>query len=237
MRDNAEAQYPLDSPGLERFLVHDLISLKSLSRYVDVMYRVFYHYVKDEAISNDWLRMKTSIRTTISIPAALKARMDAVDEPINWSSIAAQAFELKLAEITTKRGAEDMNDVVIRLRASKQNHGNPMRSRGLEAGRIWARRHAEAAELGRLEEWTDRPRPAISSSCWEDNLDRAAGAALGPDHEIVQAIRGEEIDRAECDLFWETVIGDDNPNRHARQFFLGFVDGAMEVWNMVKDQL
>jgi len=36
-------------------------------------------------------------RTTISLPDELQARMKATDKPVNWSRVAAQAFNYKLA--------------------------------------------------------------------------------------------------------------------------------------------
>jgi hypothetical protein len=45
-------------------------------------------------------------RANISIPDDLRHRMDEVEgERINWSALACQAFESKLAEIITKRGS------------------------------------------------------------------------------------------------------------------------------------
>src|SRR5437879_3439244 len=49
-----------------------------------------------------------SFRTTITVPADLKRRMDAVDEEINWSALAASAFEAKLAEIAKKKELKKM---------------------------------------------------------------------------------------------------------------------------------
>ena len=53
--------------------------------------------------------MAKHARTTISVPSELKARMDAVDESVNWSAVACQAFELKLAEITKRKGRRTWN--------------------------------------------------------------------------------------------------------------------------------
>src|SRR4051812_13093986 len=65
-------------------------------------------------------KMGTTIRTNISVPQELKARMEAVAEPVNWSSVACEAFESKLAEITARRGARDMREAIERLRASRR---------------------------------------------------------------------------------------------------------------------
>src|SRR4051794_17293907 len=95
--------------------------------------------------------MGKTVRTTISVPAELKARMEAAAEQVNWSAVACQAFEAKLAEIITRRGPRDMNDAITRLRESKRRADEAAESEGSEDGRRWAMEEAEAVELERLE--------------------------------------------------------------------------------------
>jgi hypothetical protein len=40
-----------------------------------------------------------SMRSSVSIPPELKARMDASTREINWSAVACEAFERKLIEV------------------------------------------------------------------------------------------------------------------------------------------
>ena len=47
-------------------------------------------------------------RTTISVPADLKGRMNKVKEDVNWSALACQAFQGKLAEIAAKKERKTM---------------------------------------------------------------------------------------------------------------------------------
>ena len=82
----------------------------------------------------------------IYIPDALKRRMDAV-EGVNWSPLACRAFEIKLAELITKRGAKDMDDVVARLKALKANTDDELTKAGREHGRAWASNTADKPEL------------------------------------------------------------------------------------------
>lgn len=58
-------------------------------------------------------------RTTISLPDDLKARMDEVDQPVNWSAEAAKCFEKLLGEIAARKPKKDMSDIIARLKASK----------------------------------------------------------------------------------------------------------------------
>jgi hypothetical protein len=53
-----------------------------------------------------------SFRTTITVPQDLKERMDAVQVDVNWSAVAARAFEEKLVEIASKKEKREMSDFI-----------------------------------------------------------------------------------------------------------------------------
>ena len=90
-----------------------------------------------------------SVRTTISLPDELKARMDAVGEPVNWSAEAAKCFERLLGEIAARKKEKDMSDVIARLKASKIENDDEVNAAGFEAGRYWAKNIASYAQLRR----------------------------------------------------------------------------------------
>src|SRR3954447_17485852 len=94
--------------------------------------------------------MAKSMRTSISVPPDLKARMDAVAEPVNWSAVACRAFESELAEIVKRKGVRDMKDVIQRLRASKRQSDDGLYHRRNDAGVERAKDKAEALHLERL---------------------------------------------------------------------------------------
>jgi hypothetical protein len=81
-------------------------------------------------------------RITISVPNALKARMEAIGDKANWSRLAREAFEKELRkhEIDANWG-----DVLDRIRATKDRPGDG------ELGRKWAkdwiRDHATYTQL------------------------------------------------------------------------------------------
>ena len=58
-----------------------------------------------------------------------------------------RAFESKLAEIAARQEGATMEDVVERLRASKQKSDEERQQVGYARGRTWARKEAEAEEL------------------------------------------------------------------------------------------
>jgi hypothetical protein len=178
--------------------------------------------------------MANTVRSNISIPADLKARMDAIEEPVNWSAVASQAFEAKLAEIITRRGAKQMEDVITRLRASNRKGESEAKAAGREAGLLWASDEAEAEELERLER------------AWNENTNNSLGTfstewdgAYGPEERFVFTIRPEDdTDRDAAAQFWTTVHGEDYADFTSRDGFVqGFFEGALEVWSEVKDKL
>ena len=90
-------------------------------------------------------------RTSVSLPAGLKRRMDKVKEPVNWSALACRAFENELADIASKKEKKDMNDVVDRLRSSLRGNEEKAYKEGFAFGQWWASHRAEASFLQRLE--------------------------------------------------------------------------------------
>jgi hypothetical protein len=171
-------------------------------------------------------------RINVSISDDLKRRMDEVeDEGVNWSALASQAFEAKLAELITRRGARNMRDVIARMRALKRGGGSGDRSRGREAGTNWAKNSAHPSQLERLDElingvdeeyFTHDPDHEYSSG------ERFYYEVVEPDHE------GRR--RAALDWWSRNFEGlsDELPTASDVQ---GFAEGAMEVWDQVRDEL
>jgi hypothetical protein len=157
--------------------------------------------------------------------------MDAVDEPINWSAIACQAFEAKLAEIIKKKGAKDMKEVVARLRASKSRVGDEQYNVGLEAGQEWASTEAEADELMRIGRW----RGSVSGDEWDWQFATPENSAYGAGERFVFMVWPEhDGDRQMANEFWERQGYEEHP---LDKFVHGFADGALAVWNQVRDQI
>jgi hypothetical protein len=188
--------------------------------------------------------MSKHARTTITVPPDLKARMEAVEESVNWSAIACQAFEQKLAEIIRRRGVRDMKEVVARLRASKVRVGSELYQRGVEVGKAWAMNHAEADELSRLSEFH---RECENSSWgWDGFFDLPeAASAYGNGERIAFAILGEDYDgdRSAAEEFWDRAA-DFTRDRWREEgelidrfFVQGFADGALLIWSQVEDEI
>ena len=154
-------------------------------------------------------------RMNISVPDDVKSRMDAAEEPVNWSAVASRAFEIELGEIAKRKQEKDMSDVIARLRASKLENTDEEYKTGQAYGRQWAEQAAEYAELKRL--------AVADESRSRDNWDWDGRS-------IVKAATDNEQD--EVGYIWEDELPPDSED-----YFNGFVDGAVEVFEEVADKI
>jgi hypothetical protein len=176
-------------------------------------------------------------RTTISVPPALKEQMETVETSVNWSALACRAFEDKLAEIAAHKEKKDMNDIVTRLRASKRQAEDAQYKAGAEAGREWAGDTAEADELQRLERWSAETRQHWG---W-DKLFTEGNGSDSPVAELVVSTVWPDADGnygySSVQDLWEQALGDNTSAKDDPSFVKGFVEGALALWDEVKDQL
>jgi hypothetical protein len=171
-------------------------------------------------------------RINVSISDDLKRRMDEVDdESVNWSALASQAFEAKLAELITKRGAKTMRDVIARMRALKGTGGIGDRSRGREAGRNWAMNSADPRQLERLDELIN----GVDEDYFAHDPEQKYPPTARFYYEVVEP---DHVGRPRSVLDWWSKnlegVGEELPPASDVQ---GFVEGAMEVWEQVRDEL
>lgn len=182
--------------------------------------------------------MANTVRTSISVPTDLKAKMDAIEETINWSAVACAAFEAKVAEIITKRKAKDMTDVIARLRASKRKHEDHTYELGHSAGKDWARNQAEVPELQRLESLHDQYGHTHE---WDLIFSSDDTSAYGVGEGFYFTIQpNDNGDRQAAEEFWQANTGGDDRGRELMSddsYVRGFAEGALAVWDEVKDQL
>jgi hypothetical protein len=178
------------------------------------------------------------VRMNISVPRDLKARMDAVKQPVNWSQTAAQAFEAKLLDLEATKEVETMDDVIARLRAAAKQEENEDYQDGLKAGRAWAMEDAKPKELRRIANYVEgSERDRV---CWWDiDGDTTSwDAPYGATDNFVMAIWPEaKNDDSLLTTFWEEALGEDAGRVEDAQFFHGFGDGVGEVWKQVRHKL
>ena len=173
-----------------------------------------------------------SVRMNISLSQDLKRRMDQVEESVNWSALAARAFEGKLAELATKREQKTMDDVIQRLRESRLKLEEADYHGGKSAGFEWAKNDAEAQDLIALDKFS------MQCDDWRNFFTTEGGDAFSAAERLVGGIRGEEYSlRDEADEFWSSVVDDDWERVVTDDWARGFADGVLELWNTVKDSL
>jgi len=157
-------------------------------------------------------------RMNISVRDDLKGSMDDIGNALNWSAIAQKAFEVELLRFTSKKMATDIDGAVDRLQASRKLTAIDNQESGYEAGYNWAIRDAEYIELSRLAEF----KPPNDT---------------GPLSSVVQSVvsgKDDDGDNSGHLAFWNSVGLADVPSN---EFVLGFVRGAGEIWNKVKDRV
>jgi hypothetical protein len=175
-------------------------------------------------------------RTTITIPQDLKARMDSIGESINWSAVACRAFEQELAKIISQKGAKDMNDVITRLRASKQRKREDVHFEGFQAGWGWASKSAEADQLERLELMSASLRDDVWD--WSFGTDHPRDGAFFFFRIIHPDKDAENSDSSAVREFWLDAVGDHYVELiRDSEYLRGFARGALDLWLEIKDQL
>lgn len=178
--------------------------------------------------------MANTVRTNISVPVALKARMEKTKEAVNWSAVACEAFERKLDEIQARKEVRKMDDVIERLRASKRQSAHKTAGEGAEAGRQWAKHRAEAIHLERLDRMRGR-----SGHYWDQTFDDNVGQSAYSGAELfVFAIEPEhDKNRTAASDFWGEELGDEWRGIAVGNYVQAFADGALEIWDEVSGKI
>lgn len=173
-------------------------------------------------------------RMNISVPRDLKARMDKVKGPVNWSAVAAQAFEAKLLELESqRREVKDMEEVLARLKAAAAVEENEDYQAGLRAGEEWAKRDATPKQLRRVAIWAQGNR----SDWWDVDSTGWLAPFGATDYFAFAATPDRNGDRDFPEEFWQKALGDDAGRVNDADFFHGFGDGAVALWERVSDKL
>ncbi len=162
-------------------------------------------------------------RTTITVPPDLKARMDAVEESVNWSYVASQAFERHLLEMEAKKMGTTKAEVMKRLKASEELEAKQNLEDGRKAGKAWAEESASVGDLRRFK----RNEPSGGWAVWFREWILVDGNSWP--NAIFMHIDGEKVWDDEH-TFWMEAVGEDDLDRlEDSDFALGFIEGALEV--------
>jgi hypothetical protein len=171
-------------------------------------------------------------RINVSISDDLKCRMDEVeDEGVNWSALAAQAFESKLAELVTQRGARSLREVIARLRAAKYKDRHGASARGRAAGIAWASNVAQPEHLETLDELVNSGGEDYFADAPDQDYppaERFYYEVIEPDH---------EGDRRVALRWWSQNFEGLDESGPCGTDVTGFAEGALTIWEQVRDEI
>jgi hypothetical protein len=217
------------------------------------------HYIWEDAMAESGV-----VRTNISVPRELKARMDRV-QGVNWSAVASEAFETKLLELVSKREVKGLDDMIARLRAAAELEANQDYQDGHQMGEKWAAEKATPRQLRRLQALADDPKCSLTE--WlnyvaadgmttelmnklADNpliAPKLAEAGALPYSGPMETGIGRALywclfpdrvpDRSEVEGFWLNALDTRQHAIEIHDFARGFVEGALGVWEKVRGKL
>ncbi len=158
-------------------------------------------------------------RTNFYIKDEVRERMREASH-VNWSRVASAAIEAKLAELNREKEiAMTDQQVVDRIRASKNMQEDTDQKEGFDAGVQWAKLAAEWRHFERLSKINsaDSPDDYPGDWLWE--------TVIGPDE-------GSRPRRDDVEALFGEGIADPS-----HSFVEGFIEGALTVFENVKEQL
>lgn len=171
------------------------------------------------------------MQMTIYVPDDLKAQIDEVKDEVNWSALACRAFREKVVELLMQRKETlDMEEVIQRLKVSKEKEQSELFKLGYELGQKWASNDAEVGELKKLEDARD-PREGWY---FDDPRFRQQGSDAERFYFILYPT-GEDVHGNTEDDFWGWQV--DNGEQHGPGFVRGFAEGAMSIWEQVRGKI
>lgn len=154
----------------------------------------------------------------VSLTKELRKRMDSVKGQVNWSEVARNAFESKLAEIERTKGTNVDQELIDRLRKSKEEAENEDYQTGWNDGQVWAKDYADFRDLQRVERFC------------ESNDNDYSWVHI---YYVISDV-DNRVDAREPLEFWEQHTGIMEPSDGMVK---GFIEGALEVWQKVKEHL
>ena len=151
-------------------------------------------------------------RITVYVSDGLKARMDVLNDRINWSEAAQAAFERQISLATLPEDL-DMNDVIERVRESKVEFELAQAGLGREHGREWAMKRAAYEDLKNIS--------AL------EFINRAGSYAA--QFQRVYANGDDSVDD-----FWNDGTSDYSPSD---EYVEAYVEGVKDIWNEIADKI
>jgi hypothetical protein len=153
-------------------------------------------------------------RINVYVPDAMKERMDALGDRVNWSEAAQAAFGREIVNATFK--GDNMEGVIERLRASKSENEKAELDRGRKAGHEWACKYASYADLKAVSD--------MDPESQEKNLASKVDDALG-----------RNLHKGDMSFWMDEETG--RVKYPSDRYVYGFWDAADDVFIQVEDKL
>ena len=162
-------------------------------------------------------------RINVYVDATTRKLIDRHKRRLNLSAIFTQAVQRECEILKTTKGTKAMSKVIERLKREAATEEEQAYVAAKKVGREWAEDHAEIANLRLMEQAAD---------C--DFATNSVDAAFG---NRVAEMMQEHFDEYYDDEVFEEELGRDAWENCRSQVMNGFVAGALEVWDAVKDKL
>ena len=174
-------------------------------------------------------------RVTVQVPDHLKQRMSELGDRVNWSAVAREAFERRLAELSTETRNLALELAAQRLLAETTD-SRAAAAFGKKLGKRWAMEHAARQELARVDAWLSAHKGNTTLAITQ--LD----ARYAPYQRFYFLIRPDERgERVRAEEFWESIIATE-PERaqsllsHENElaFVSAFAEAVQDVWRTIE---
>lgn len=171
-----------------------------------------------------------NVSVTFQVPKTLKHKMEA--DQRDWSVVVRQAIEAQLALSSTSLPLPAEDEVLQRLRQSRDEYEKNVFDAGQKAGIEWVSM-GNFSQLRRFERLWNETQDQWSLWCTTDGSNYSASQYFF--FAIEPTLNGEWREAQE---FWERLLGESNCEQSLEDEFLrGFMTAAMERWEALQSKL
>lgn len=181
------------------------------------------------------------IRVNISVPKDLKSRMEQIGDGVNWSAVATEAFRRKVLEMESKPTTDDTNALAARYDAAEEMEGQEQYQEGRRAGEQWVREgNAQTVlrAMRRLEKVDENPAEDVEYmlGVYGNGMNQGTAVGLAGMMGCTDEGEGRQSHWHKVKAFWAEILDNKDGAEQIEeyQFALGFVHGAMELWQKIQ---
>ena len=175
-------------------------------------------------------------RVAVYVPQALAKRLEKHSGQINFSRVACAALEREVELIESLENIKNkgQKDMIERLRRSKLEDTQTMTDLGKTSGAEWATNNADYRDLVSISAFRDRIQTdqSLGSVSYYCQCDLGH---LTPSEAICEDIFPEQ--EVDAEDFFENIVGVNESTRNDPYFLEGFIDGVVEAWEAVQNEV